>query len=70
MNGLSKPIEFSPHVREKMRDRGASEGEVEAAIRMGNPEPARKGRILFGRTSPSTATGEGSFMPSSKSLLC
>jgi hypothetical protein len=31
----------------KMRDRGASEGEVEAAIRLGNPEPARKGRILF-----------------------
>ena len=44
---LSKPIVFSPHAREKMLDRGADEREVEIAIRMGNPEPARKGRLMF-----------------------
>ena len=44
---LSKPIQFSPHAREKMLDRGATESEVEAAIRTGNPEPARKGRLMF-----------------------
>lgn len=44
---VSKPIEFSMHAREKMLDRGASEEEVRAAIHMGNPEPARKGRVLF-----------------------
>jgi len=44
---LSKPIQFSPHAREKMLDRGASESEVEAAIGTGNPEPARKGRLMF-----------------------
>jgi len=44
---LSKPIQFSPHAREKMLDRGASESEVEAAIRTGSPEPARKGRSMF-----------------------
>ena len=45
---ISKPIEFSPHAQEKMLDRGASESEVRAAIRAGNPEPARKGRTMFG----------------------
>jgi hypothetical protein len=43
---LSKPIEISPHAREKMLDRGALESEVEAAIRTGNPEPVRKGRLM------------------------
>jgi hypothetical protein len=42
-----KPIVFSSHAREKMLDRGASEAEVEAAIRAGNVEPARKGRLMF-----------------------
>jgi hypothetical protein len=44
---LSKPVEFSPHAREKMLDRGALEAEVEIAVRTGNPEPARKGRLMF-----------------------
>jgi len=44
---IFKPIEFSPHAREKMLDRGATESEVQAAIRTGNPEPARKGRFMF-----------------------
>ncbi|MBM4033575.1 MAG: DUF4258 domain-containing protein [Planctomycetes bacterium] len=42
-----KPVRFSPHAREKMADRGASEAEVVAAIRAGNPEPARGVRTLF-----------------------
>ena len=45
--GHSKPVEFSPHAREKMRDRGALENEVQAAILTGKPEPARKGRTMF-----------------------
>ena len=47
MMALSKSIEFSPHALEKMIDRGASESEVEAAIRASNPEPARRGRLMF-----------------------
>jgi len=47
MIDLSKPIEFSKHAREKMLDRGASEDEIRAAIRTGNAEPARKGRVMF-----------------------
>ena len=43
---LPKPIEFSPHAREKMLDRGASESEVEVAIRIGSTEPARRGRLM------------------------
>ena len=42
-----KPIQFSAHAQEKMLDRGASESEVEAAIRTGSPEPARGGRVMF-----------------------
>lgn len=44
---MSKRIEISPHAWEKMLDRGASESEVQAAIITGNPEPARKGRVVF-----------------------
>jgi len=44
---VTKRIEFSPHAREKALDRGASESEVCAAIRAGNPEPARRGRVIF-----------------------
>jgi hypothetical protein len=42
-----KSIIFSDHARQKMVDRGASENEVETAIRKGIPEPARKERLLF-----------------------
>ena len=42
-----KPIMFSSHAREKMLDRGASEKEVEAAIRSGSREPARRERFTF-----------------------
>ena len=48
---ISKPLEFSPHAQEKMLDRGASESEVRAAIRTGNPEPARKGRTMSSPTA-------------------
>jgi hypothetical protein len=44
---LDKLIVFSSHAREKMLDRGASKEEVEAAIRSGSREPARKGRSMF-----------------------
>ena len=44
---LSKQIVFSVHAHEKMFDRGASEGEVEEAIRSGSSELARKGRLMF-----------------------
>jgi len=44
---FSKPIVLSRHAQEKMIDRGASKEEVELAIRTGNPEPARKGRVIF-----------------------
>lgn len=42
-----KLIVFSSHAREKMLDRGASEEEIEAAIRSGSSEPTRKGRLMF-----------------------
>jgi hypothetical protein len=41
-----------------MRDCGASEGEVEAAIRLGNPEPVRKGQILFRKNFALPLAGE------------
>ena len=47
-----KPIIFSPHAREKMLDRAATESEVEAAIRKGAPEPTRKGRLMFRKNFP------------------
>ena len=44
---ISKSIVFSPHALQKMVDRGTTETEVEATIHEGNPEPARKGRVMF-----------------------
>ena len=44
---MEKAILLSAHAREKMVDRGAVESEVIAAIRSGNYEPARKGRLMF-----------------------
>lgn len=41
------PIEISSHAREQMRERGVEEAEVIAAIREGEPEPARKDRIMY-----------------------
>jgi len=40
-------IQFSTHALGKMLDRGATQSEVEAAIRTGSSEPARKGRLMF-----------------------
>lgn len=55
----SKPIEVSPHAREKMRDRGASEGEVHTTVLTGKPEPARKGRTMFRKNFPFNAPWRG-----------
>ena len=40
-------IEISPHAREQMEERGVLEEEVIAAIRLGEAEPARKGRMMY-----------------------
>ncbi|MDI6769597.1 MAG: DUF4258 domain-containing protein [Anaerolineales bacterium] len=43
----TKPVVFSSHSREKMLDRGATESEVEMAIRTGSSEPAQRNRLMF-----------------------
>jgi hypothetical protein len=42
-----KPILFSRHALEQMRERGASEAEVQTAIDAGVAEPARGGRVMY-----------------------
>ena len=42
-----KPIIFSKHALDQMRDRGATRDEVEAAIRQGESVSASKGRLAF-----------------------
>ena len=41
------PIEFSDHARRQMRERGAGDQEVIAAIRGGEAEPALRNRLLY-----------------------
>ena len=41
------PIEISTHAKEQMVERGATETEVITAIRNGEVEPVRKGRMLY-----------------------
>jgi len=64
---LAKPIAFSVHAREKMLDRGATEGEVMTAISVPavRSRPARDGSC-FGRISHLTTSGEGNGMPSGR----
>jgi len=41
------PIEISNHARSQMQERGATEGQVIAAIRTGEAEPARHSRVMY-----------------------
>jgi len=41
------PIEISPHAKQQMVERGATETEVITAIQNGEVEPVRKGRMLY-----------------------
>jgi len=47
-----KPIIFSKHALEQMPDRGANTEEVEAAIRTGEPVPAKGKRLAFRKNFP------------------
>jgi hypothetical protein len=42
-----KPVVFTPHARQRMKERGASEEAVREAIRIGAREPGKEGRILY-----------------------
>jgi hypothetical protein len=43
----TKEIEFSPHVRDQLVDRGTSEEEIKLSIRDGEKVPAKKGRKAY-----------------------
>jgi hypothetical protein len=42
-----KPIVFTSHARQRMKERGASEEAVRQAIRIGEQEPGKEGRVLY-----------------------
>ncbi len=43
----SKPIVFTAHALQRMRERGAREEDVRDAIRVGRRETARQGLVLY-----------------------
>ncbi|MBI2833277.1 MAG: DUF4258 domain-containing protein [Acidobacteria bacterium] len=43
---IGKPIVITDHARVRMGERGAREEDVLAAVRIGDREPARRGRVL------------------------
>lgn len=45
-SAIGKPIVITDHARVRMRERGASEENVLAAVRIGEREPARDGREI------------------------
>jgi hypothetical protein len=47
-----KPLYFSRHAREQMRDRGATASEVEEAIQSGERAEASRGRTAFRKNFP------------------
>ena len=50
-----KPVSFSHHALEQMRERGASREEVLAAVAQGQAEPARKNRVMYRLNLPYNA---------------
>jgi hypothetical protein len=46
-DALGHRVEFTAHARQRMRERGADEGEVRQAIQGGEREPAQRGLTLF-----------------------
>jgi len=55
----SKKIIISNHAKIKMADRGAFKDEVIRAITEGSSEPAREGRLLFGKNVAFDGTWRG-----------
>lgn len=56
-----KPIMFSQHAIDNLKDRGALKEEVELAIRAGECLPAKKGRISFRKNFSYNAMWKGKF---------
>ncbi len=54
-----KPIAFSAHALAQLALRGGTEAKVEAAIREGEPVPARKGREAFWKNFTFHSTWKG-----------
>ncbi len=55
-------IVFSQHALDQMVKRGATRIEIEATIREGEMTTAKKGRLVFGRISPSDQSGKANIM--------
>jgi hypothetical protein len=43
----SKPVVFTQHARERVRERGTREEDVREAVRVGQREPAQRGLSMF-----------------------
>ena len=56
-----KPIAYSHHALEQMRDRGATTEEVEEAVRTGEKIPAKVGRLAFRRNFPFQGEWQSSY---------
>ena len=54
-----KPIILTRHALEQMAHRGASEAEVEEAVRTGEMAPAQKGRFAYRKNFPYRRAREG-----------
>ena len=61
MPGVTKRIVFSPHAREQLALRGATEAEAEAAILEGERLPAERGRIAFRKNFPFLSDWKGRY---------
>lgn len=56
-----KPIRFSQHALDNIRNRGTSKEDVELAIRTGECLPAKKGRLSFRKNFSYNAIWKGKF---------
>ena len=54
-----KPVIISQHARDQMDDRGASESEIEEAVRSGDRAEAGRGLLSFRKNFPYTRDWKG-----------
>ena len=54
-----KPIRFTQHALEQCEERGAAKSEVEAAIRQGSREAAKRGKYMYRLNLEYNRTWEG-----------
>ena len=68
-DGPPPSVRIHPHAAERAAERGATEQEIAATVRTGEPSPAKHGRTCFRRTFPGPWPRRGRDYPAKQLLV-